>query len=266
MYVCLIFTDVFDNLSKYCVCVIFSNDAQIFWADRSNSRNCIVQTIDLLNLFICLELKENRSISLKAIFFFFLKTIDIIIIDLVAFFGLELFKCSDTFCLVLDKAAYFFSFSLFLFTSTDEQIYRRNLYKNIPNKRTPEQKKKKKQVEKWKYLSLGYAANMNGHIFFTSPVFSFQCLHVATIFFLVLYICFFLVWFGWCRLNADDCYINTFSPIQWRDNFIQRMCVTLKTGCDFEEVECCLNFSCDVVWILPWLEFYFLLGFGQEMM
>lgn len=31
-----------------------------------------------------------------------------------------------------------------------------------------------------------------------------------------------LVWFGWSRLNADDCYIiNTFGPIQWRDNFIQ---------------------------------------------
>lgn len=58
--------------------------------------------------------------------------------------------------------------------------------------------------------------------------------------------------FGWSRLNADDCYIiNTFRPIQWRDNFIQRDSVLLWKGSMLFELFFCLDSNLAKKWSTP---------------
>lgn len=72
----------------------------------------------------------------------------------------------------------------------------------------------------WKYLSFGYAANMNGQ-FETSFDFPFlRCVQVAMFFLLAGFVRLDHT-SQQCTLKANDCYIiNTFGSIQWRDNFI----------------------------------------------
>lgn len=94
------------------------------------------------------------------------------------------------------------------------------------------------------------------HSFFFAPIFLllrffFQsklvgvCVFlVLNCFFFLLFLFFFVIWYGWSRLNADDCYIiNTFGPIQWRDNFIQTQKQRNRLDCCIEEDCCCFSIA-----------------------
>lgn len=128
-------------------------------------------------------------------------------------FRMNLFRCSDTFVIILDKAACFF-LSLFfsLFRPNNKQTIEICTKTHIPKVQQKKHLKvtttRKKMLEKWKYLSLGYAANMND-IFFRVVSVWYKSIQ-EMFFFLVFVSCSFRLFLNKAP-NAGDCYIiNTF--------------------------------------------------------